>query len=288
MAKLNYLGIDPNSDAQNPNNEFIPLTTTSCKGIIDAFPTTRIITNALLQEGWTGPGGFTGTNNYLATSSNNSQQKTLQNLLSYKNNVLNPCVQSSAVLTETSKYISNSQRGAANGVASTDANNKVPLEQLPSMGSGYLLGPFGTSWIGSGTASSIANGPLKFAEWAIQTNAINFYPHAYMIINTQTDSHLGRPVIEVRLSNGPATTYSNLHPLIAMGTGRSYYTGIQTIAVLPCPRVNGQVGGSFYSPSYNTYLTAWLYDSGNGNTSIGSAASSVIVASAFLMRVLAT
>lgn len=302
MVALNYLGIGPDSTPPddpsyaaiwNARKGTLPLTTTNCKGLIDAFDTTRDKTTSLMQLGWSdGSGGFTGTNNYLATSATgNPSQKTLQNLLEYKNGVANRCIQQADVEAQTTKYIATNQVGqTGNGpaVASLDANRLVPVSQLPSMGSGYLLGPFGVSWSNGGSASTVTNGPFKFAEWAIQTNAVNFQPLVYMVVNAQTDNPLGRTVIEVRISNGPTTLYSTSNPLVARGTGRSFFTGNQAIAVLPCAATNGQTGGSFYPPTYNTYLTAWLYDAGNGTSTISNATSSIITASAFLMRVLAS
>lgn len=295
MPSLNYVSLNQDSTPDPSFQEewdarkgYLPLTTTNCKGIIDSFSATRSKTTSLMQLGWSDEsGGFVGTNNYLATSATgNPSQKTLQNLLNYKNGVLNPCIQQANVSAETQKYIALSQVGSASGVAATDSNNKVPLEQLPSMGSGYLLGPYGISWSTDVSGVSTIANAKRFAEWAIQTNPVNFRPLVYMIVNTQTDNKLGRPVIEVRMSNGPTTLYSTSNPLVAMGTGRSFYTGTQAIAVMPCASANGQVGGGFFSPTYNTYLTAWLYDAGTGNSSITNVKSSVITATAFLMRVL--
>lgn len=290
MVSLNYLGPDQDSNPLDPNNGLLLLDTTRAKNIIDNFAVTRGKTLALIQSGWSDAnGGFIGSENYLAGSNPTGTQKTLQNILDYKNGSYNPCIQSSAVSTELGKYISNSSIGAANGVAGTDSNNKVPVAQLPSMGSGYLLGPLGisNSWSGSATTVNSAAGPLKFAEWAIQNNAINFQPLVFMVVNAVTDNLLGRSVIEVRISNGSASTYSTLNPLVAIGTGKSYYTGLQTIQVMPCSATSGQTGGSSYPPTYNTYLTAWIYDVGIGTSKIESAGNSIVTASAFLMRVLA-
>jgi len=290
MSSLNYLGTDPDSNPTDPKNGLLVLNTTRAKNIVDNFAVTRGKTLGLIQSGWSdGQGGFIGSLNYLAGSNPTGSQQTLQNILSYKNGNYDPCIQSSAISSELEKYIATNKIGVAGGVAATDSNNRVPVAQLPSMGSGYLIGPLGLSstWSGQATTVNSGAGPLKFAEWAIQTNAINFQPLVFMIVNAATDNMLGRTVIEVRLSNGPTNTYSTVSPLVAMGTGKSYYTGMQTISVLPCATSSGQNGFSSYPPTYNTYLTAWLYDAGIGTSKIENVGNAVVTASAFLMRVLA-
>lgn len=285
MPALNYIGIGPGADASNPKNGFLVLDAVNCQNLLDQLPVTKSKTITLIQGGWSDSGGFAGTNNYLTNSTVNTDQKTLANILAYKNNILNPCIQQSALKAESDKYIANSSKGVSGGVAGTDASNYVPLTQLPSMGSGYLLGPFGLSKSYSGTATTIFNGPLKIAEWEIGPNDINFQPLVFMIVNAKTDINQGRTVIEVRISNGPATAYNSSHPLVAIGTGRSFYTDLQSIAVLPCAPASGRTGSAAFPPSYNTYLTAWLYDAGTGTSSLTNATGSIISATAFLMRV---
>jgi hypothetical protein len=286
MVSLNYLGVGPSSDTSNKKGLLV-LDTTNCEDVINKFDVTRDKTSGLIRSGWTDvSGGFVGSDNFLAGSNPTGSQKTLQALLNYKNNTLNPCIQYSTMTGELGKYVSTSSIGAKSGVAGLDSNSKVPVAQLPSMGSGYLIGPYGTSatWSGTATAVNSLKGPLKFAEWAIQNNGgASFQPMVYMIVNALTDNLLGRTVIEVRITSGPATSYSASHPLVAVGTGRSFYTSSQSIAVLPSSSP-GQVNSS-YSASYNTYLTAWLYDAGIGTSKIENTNSAIITATAFLMRV---
>ena len=283
MPALNYLGIS--------GTESSILDAASTQSLMNGLAVTQSKTISLIRAGWTNDpsGNFIGTNNYLTNSTVNTDQKTLTNILSFKNNVLNPCIQYADLDSESVKYVANSSVGVAGGVAALDSGGVVPLAQLPSMGSGYLVGPFGTSTVGSGTT---ANGPFKIAEWAIGTNSFSFQPLVFMIVNIKTSDNLGRPIVEVRISNGQRASYSASDPLVAIGTGRSFFadstgaSGLQPVSVLPCAPVAGAVGTSTpYSPSYNTYLSAWLYDGGVGTSSLGSG--SVIAATAFLMRVAA-
>ena len=224
--------------------------------------------------------------------SNYLTQNSLNTILAGTSN--NPCVISSAVATAVANFVTQAQVGltGAGGVASLDGNRKVPLSQLPSMGGGYLIGPYGCSSLMTVSATgSLPGGAFKLVEWAIgNPGGKNFQPLVFMQVNATTSTNLGRTVIEVRMSNGPATSYSYLNPLVATGTGRTFYTGYQTISVLPCGSSAGQ-SNSYYTVgastgSYtNLYLTAWVYDAGTSyisTTSINS--TDVVLATAFLMQ----
>lgn len=272
---LDYKGPSPSEGSDDENVGLIIMDTNNCQRLMDDFEVNRSKTLTLLQGGWADPGGFAGSNNYL-------NQTRLQSLLTGTSN--NPCVQRPTVISQASNYVANSQVGQPNGVAGLDENRKIPMAQLPSMGGGYLIGPFGcNSLVQQASAGSLSSGPKKFAEWAIQSSGgVNFQPLVFMQVNATTSLNFGRTIIEVRMSNGPSTTYSYANPLVAMGAGRSFYTGIQTVSVFPCGSANGLANTS-YSPSYNIYLTAWVYDSGSGTSTING--TDVVVATAFLMRV---
>lgn len=271
---LDYRGLSPTEDSSDPNVGNLIMSTTTCQRIMDDFPSTKVKSLNLLQGGWTGPdGGFEGVSNYLT-------QPSLTSILNGTSN--NPCIQRPAVATRVTSYVSNSQVGVAGGVAGLDSGLKVPLTQLPSMGSGYLIGPFGCNSVSQqASATTISNGPKKLAEWAIQSSGgTNFQPMVFMQANAKTSSNLGRTVIEVRMSNGPVSTYRYSDPLVATGTGRSFYTGIQPITVLPCGSANG-LSNTSYTPNYNIYLSAWVYDSGIGTSTVNG--TDIVVATAFLM-----
>jgi hypothetical protein len=185
-------------------------------------------------------------------------------------------------------------------LATTDANGLIPLAQLPSMGSGYLVGPYG--YTRTYTGGSTASGTFRFAEWNIQQPNIGYFqPMVFMIVQANSE-FLGRPVIEVRISESQptATGYSTSHPLVARGVGKSFRHklpdntspyNIQTIAVMPCSAANGQSfsGTTAFSSSYgagttkNFYLTAWMLEAGVAGFGV-SAMSSVVSGSAFLLK----
>jgi hypothetical protein len=283
---LEHFGTD--SDLSDKKG-LVVVASATYQDMVQSFPVTRNKTATLIQEGWSdSTNGFLGVKNFI----NNAG---LQGLLAFRGQANNPCIQISEARNRLSGYIKKSNIGLTttdySGVAGLGPDKKVPLQQLPSMGSGYLLGPYGAVMTPGGVeASSITSGqgPQKIAEWPIQSSGgVAFQPMVYMIVNAKTDNILGRPVIEVKISDGQALAYSSMYPTVAVATGRTSYTDIQTMVVLPSTSIVGQTNSS-YSPNQNIYLTAWLYDSGVGTSSIENTGSSILVATAFLMRVAST
>lgn len=174
-------------------------------------------------------------------------------------------------------------RGAANGVASLDSNGKIPLAQLPALGAGYLLGPFGPRHLNASVAvfsGSTGSTPLKICDWELGSQSVStFRPLAFMnaLVSCTTG---GWPVIEVKISDG-AAAYAD-QTLVARGYGRTSFTDAQSVTVIPCPHTTGASGTSS-PPTYSTpYLTAWLYDANGHSVTLGG--SGVINAVIFLLR----
>jgi len=284
IMSLEYRGSRPPEDASDPNLGLLVLSTSDCQATMDSFPVTRAKTLNLLQGGWSDAvsTSFSGANNLLT-------QASLSSLLAGSNN---PCLRSSDVSAVVSNFLLNSSIGAKGGVASIDSTGKIPLSQLPSMGDGFIIGPFG--YVYSSTAQQVnANGPVasggaqKLTEWAIGSpGGKNFQVMVFMQVNAATSTNLGRTVIEVRMSNGPATTYNTLNPLVATGTGRTFYTGYQPVTVLPCGSAQGQVSSYYPASNWsNLYLTAWVYDAGRqyiSTTTINS--TDIVLGTAFLIQ----
>lgn len=259
MPSLEYVGIDPTDNASDPKNSRLVVDMIRAQSIMDNLPINRSVAIGQIA---------TKANTYATSSSLSAALLGL--------------AQESYVSGENSKNILKTSLGVPNGIASTGTDNKIPLSQLPSMGNGFVLGPFGYSSAWSGSATTVVNGPFKLAEWGIQTNPITFQPWVFMTVVAQT---IGRSVVEIRISNGPTNSYSTSNPLVAVGTGRSFYYDSQPILVMPCASISGQSGtsASSYGPNYNTYLTAWIYDVGGGTSTVSS--TSIVSSSAFLVRV---
>lgn len=168
-------------------------------------------------------------------------------------------------------------KGAANGVATLDANGQIPLAQLPTLGSSYIYGPFGPTALFSGSTKST---PLKIADFNIGVQSIQFQPLAFAIIMAQSINN-GRPVVEFRISNGAAPYASQA--LIGQAMGRNFYDDLQPITMLPSPQTTGQSGTAAGFPtSYNTWISVWLYDAAGQTVTLGTGG--VVTIGVFLMR----
>ena len=144
--------------------------------------------------------------------------------------------------------------GQPGGIASLDATTKVPLAQLPNLGSGVLLGPFGPT--STPVSHNVGASPIGILDFSIGVQSVAFQPLVFATV-LATPSDGGRPVIEARLSSGVAAYGSQT--LVGRSTGVSQYYDVQPIAVLPCGASAGATPSSF-SASTNIFIRLWMYD----------------------------
>lgn len=196
----------------------------------------------------------------------------------YVNNALSAFVQSNVLVTQEAGLIPITEIGVPGGLAPLDNTGHIPSEFVPSLGVGYCLGPFGPTASFSGTTGAT---PLKIADWSIGPPGISFQPMVFMS-SLVTAASGGRPVIEVRLSAGAASYTSQT--LVARGVGRNNWNDLQAITVLPVPAQTGHTGvvGSGYLPTYNLWLSAWLYDANSQSVTIET--NNIASGACFLMR----
>jgi hypothetical protein len=168
--------------------------------------------------------------------------------------------------------------GQPNGVASLDSSGKVPLAQMPALGAGYLLGPFGpTTAVTRRVAGVGPAAALDLCDFAIGVQNITFQPLVFVTVNASTVTG-GRTVIEARMSSGTAPYASQTR--IARGMGRTNYTDPQSIAVIPCPAATGATPSSF-AKTYNIFISLWIYDLYQSST---VETTGVVSASVYLLR----
>lgn len=166
--------------------------------------------------------------------------------------------------------------GDPNGVATLDGAGTIPVTQLPVLGAGYVQGPYGLTATHTGTTGAT---PLKVADWDIGPANLAFRPLVYMMVfATGNNAH---PVIEVRIADSETSVGYDDTTLVAMGEGRTQYNDYHAIAVVPVPDDVGQTP-SYLGPTYDIWLSAWLYDL-NGNSTTVSAGN-IVFGSAFLLR----
>lgn len=164
--------------------------------------------------------------------------------------------------------------GQPNGAATLDANGQVPLAQMPALGAGYLLGPYGPT---SNPVRSVAGGsPLDVVDFNIGVKNIVFQPLFFASVLATTVSR-GRAVLEARMSNGPALY--GAQTLIASGMGDTLYTDLQAIALKPTGTPG--VTPSSYPATYNIFISLWLFDLYQSTT---VDTTGIVSASVYLLR----
>lgn len=172
------------------------------------------------------------------------------------------------------------------GAASLDSAGHVPAAQLPALGNGYLKGPWGPSHTSYGSTNTV---PVKIADWgSIGQAGMSFRPLVYMTV--MVTGVMAKPVIEVYITNTASTaptSYALAGTLVARGSARSLYSGLAPVAVMPMPDTTGETP-SLLSPSYNVWLTAWLFDAASYNSatpnSVTVQGGGIANAAAFLWR----
>jgi hypothetical protein len=155
------------------------------------------------------------------------------------------------------------------GVASLDATTHIPATQIPALGAGYIMGPFGTT---AQSAASTGTTPVKIADWGpsgLQPANVAFKPLTYMTV--LVDGVMAHPVIDVFITNATTapTVYGSAGTLIARGEGRSLYNDYAVVNVGPVPDTTGE-SPTLYPTTYNVWVTAWLYDVESYNSGIDS------------------
>jgi hypothetical protein len=144
--------------------------------------------------------------------------------------------------------------GTLYGAATLDATSRVPLNQTPVAGGGYVRGPWGPTTVATGTTAAT---PLRIADWNIGVANVQFRPWAFL--SAFVTSASGQPVIEIRMSDSTiAPAFASMTP-IAQGVGRNLFNDYHAITVIPAPDTTG-VTPSLLPTTYNVWMTAWLWD----------------------------
>jgi hypothetical protein len=169
--------------------------------------------------------------------------------------------------------------GQLGGVAALDSTGKIPLAQVPAVGAGYILGPFGPT---TGYTASTGSTPVKIADWAIGIQSLTFEPWVFCTILAGA-TNMGRPVVEVGISNGSTSTYAD-QVIVARGVGRTFWNDGQVVNVMPVPASAGHSGAdpTVYTTTYDIFLSAWLWDSQDQTVSVAS--NSILSGAVYLIR----
>lgn len=241
MAGLKYVGRDPSSSSDIPN-----------KADVDGeFANATVSQTAVAGQVTTAIAGLASQ-----TSVNNALAGYIQpNYYKQQEATLLPLA-GVGLPTTAANPGANPPTAAITGVASLDGGSppKIPLGQVPVLGSGYMSGPYGPTTVFSAAATNLS---VKIADWNLGATGLPFQPLVWMSMLIKA-INLGRPVVEVWISNAPFTYGSGT--LVARGMGRNYWNDLMTVTVRPVPNKTGQVGGVGYPSTYTAWLTAWMYD----------------------------
>jgi hypothetical protein len=172
------------------------------------------------------------------------------------------------------------------GAASLDSSGHIPAAQFPALGTGYILGPYGPTDVAYGSTNTT---PIKIADWALGVANMSFRPLVFM--TALVTGVMAKPIIEVYITNTSTTaptSYASAGTLVARGAARSLYSGLAPVAVGPVPDTTGETS-SLLGPTYQIWLSAWLYDaqSYNNVTGVNSVtleSGGIASAPAYLMR----
>ena len=310
---LRYYGLQPSEDTADPKVGLLPLDRARAEGVINSFPVSQSAINSSITtkklDYVISP--VDGSTNALTTllPPPNDQKTGRADIAYYQTQdrlrigSLN-CSINTPDATNLVGTTYNTDGDAAGtllkpALATTGTNGLIPFAQLPSMGSGYIVGPLGYT-AAPFSGGSTASGTFKLAEWNILQPSIGYFqPMVFMVVQTKSE-FLGRALIEVRISESQPTVYNTSHPLIATGIGQNFRhrlpdnsspNNVQTVTVMPCSAGNGQTfsGTTSFGSSYGAgtiksfYLTAWVLEAGVAGTGI-STVYSIVSGSAFLMK----
>jgi hypothetical protein len=164
----------------------------------------------------------------------------------------------------------------------------VPLAQMPNLGVGYISGGWGPTATNLGTSEpsttlSIST-PLKIADWDIGLANVSFQPMVFLLAFAGgAAGTLGsQPVIEMWITN--TVTAPTTYPppggsiMIGQGVGRWGYSDSHAVVIFPAPSTTGQTQANtaLLSPTYNVWVTAWMYDLNNVGVTISALASAAV------------
>lgn len=146
-------------------------------------------------------------------------------------------------------------------------SGSIPSKYIPSLGVGYVRGPYGATSVYAANATGSV--PVKIADWNIGPVGISHQPQVYMSVEV-SGVNGARPAIDVAIGSGEQP-YS-AQTLIARGVGRNCWNDSQALTVLSAPSILGHTGlaNSGYSPTYNVWISAWLYGVNGQSVTVAS------------------
>lgn len=138
-------------------------------------------------------------------------------------------------------------------------NGKVDKLRFPSLGAGYVIGPFGVTTSSAAVATATPQLIATFTTTIIPVGTL-YRPMCFGSVLIASVDTGGRPIIEMRLGTTSSGT------LLAVGRGRTMFTGPQGVPLLPVAETTGNTETPWMIGTGATVVvTLWLYDA-NGRS----------------------
>ena len=184
--------------------------------------------------------------------------------------------------TRDALNVPKSSKGVAGGVATLDADGKIPASQVPSIGTAIYRGPYGATNVNSGTTSGQT--PLKIADYNIGVTGWKFQPLPYLLVQVEVSGD-ALPIVEARIGTQTDTTYAS-QQLVARGRGRARTNTVQAVTVLSggVPGLMSDGVPDFYDTNLNALLSVWVYNAAETG-SIEVSGNALFAGAVFIARV---
>jgi hypothetical protein len=163
------------------------------------------------------------------------------------------------------------------GAASLNSSAQVPIAQMPVLGAGYLEGPWGATSTVSGSTSNV---PLRIADWDLGEANTSFRPIVFC--QMFVSGVMSHPIVEIKIANSTTAPAYSAMTLCGQGLGRGLYNDYGTLVTVPAPDTTSESYPTLFAPTYNVWITAWLWDLNSLGVTVASG--DIVSTAAFLLR----
>jgi hypothetical protein len=172
------------------------------------------------------------------------------------------------ITKDTARNVPLTPVNVAGAPTTLESNGTIAAAKFPVMGAGYLRGPWG---IGSALKVTAGLSPVVVATFTLSAIPAGYLyrPVCFATILVKSATTAGRPVVEIKTSQGA---------LVAVGRGRTMFTGLQSIAVMPVAETTTWLVGTGSAIT----LSMVLFDAAGGSVSMD--ASDDVTGAAYLLQ----
>jgi hypothetical protein len=162
---------------------------------------------------------------------------------------------------DTTRNVPLTSVNVANAPVALQNDGTIASTLFTAMGAGYLYGP----WVPGTVTKATAVGVSPVAVTTFTTTAIPagflYRPMCFATLLVKSSGTAGRPLVEIRLGTTASGT------LVAIGRGRTMFTGLQSVAVMPVADTSAWLT----STGAAVTVTVWLSDTAGVPVSMDTA-----------------